>query len=293
MHSIDVEYWALPRKMRRGSEGFNIDFDEMKKFDTSPEWRQKWVMEIKEDLIPQLDIPEGENQSIDKEHNLKAGFNPLTTEIPSDDLLCLDNSFFLGSHVPPEAFPDSPAKLVKPRSYEGYGWIEAGQHIHFTPELESLADLYLMELFRVSSPKKIPPIITVHIRRGDFLYARGLTTLDSFKDSVERVRMRLQARIDEPDSWRGAGKGKEKYFKGVSAKDYKVVVTTDEKPGSDFVLEMIEFGWKVVDHDAMKTEENFDLWYPSMIDSAILARGRGFVGTEWSTFSYLAGSRVK
>lgn len=60
---------------------------------------------------------------------------------------------------------------------------------------------------------------------------------------------------------------------------------------SEFVQELRRIGWKVVDQVKMKTEENFGGWYPGIIDAAILAKGSAFVGTEWSTFSFLAVSR--
>lgn len=65
-------------------------------------------------------------------------------------------------------------------------------------------------------------------------------------------------------------------------------MTTDEKIESTFVRELKGRGWKVVDH--RETEEKFGGWYAPIIDAAILARGSGFVGTEWSTFSFLAVS---
>jgi hypothetical protein len=60
---------------------------------------------------------------------------------------------------------------------------------------------------------------------------------------------------------------------------FSQVATTDEKPDSPFVRELKEdLGWKVLDHDAMRTTEQYGNWYPAMVDAAILARGAGFVG---------------
>lgn len=220
----------------------------------------------------------------------------------------------------PPAYPLPDKVFEAPRGYEGHGWIEAGQHLRFSAHLEDLATLYLQDLF---SGTTIPPFIAVHIRRGDFQSARGLTSLEAFTDGVERARHRLDWRMDHPDEWVGAGHAQQRYWKGVRGKDYAVVATTDEKPDSDFVRQLREeLGWKVVDHDRMRTEEELGAWYPTMIDAAMLARGRAFVGcvaqaclsllaprqprcersadvhvvlhrTEWSTFSYLAGLRVK
>lgn len=98
---------------------------------------------------------------------------------------------------------------------------------------------------------------------------------------------RLQARIDDPTSWRGPGLSHAKYF-GIPASQYAIVATTDDVVGSPFVDRVESLGWKVVDHVLMGTNERLDEWYGALIDGAILARGRGFVGTEWSTFSYIA-----
>lgn len=210
--------------------------------------------------------------------------------------------------------------MVRLRPSEGQGWIQAGQYLHFSAHLEALADQYLVALFGLWTKRSIPPFISVHIRRGDFEQARGLTSIEAFTDAVQRVRDSLDQRMDDPEGWAGAGHQHQRYFKGVRGKDYAVVVTTDESMDSEFVRHIrAELGWRVLDHDHMRTVEKLGEWYPTMIDAAVLARGRGFVGyvlgvrsspyrtanltlfacgvegnrTEWSTFSYLAGSRVK
>lgn len=165
------------------------------------------------------------------------------------------------------------------RPYEGQGWIQAGQYLHFSSHLESLADKYLVALFGVWTKRSVPPFISVHIRRGDFEQARGLTSIEAFKDAVQRVRDKLDQRMDDPDGWAGAGHQHQRYYKGVRGKDYAVVVTTDESMDSDFVRYIrAELGWHVLDHDKMRTVQKWGEWYPTMIDAAVLARGRGFVG---------------
>ncbi|BGP14734.1 hypothetical protein JCM10213v2_002685 [Rhodosporidiobolus nylandii] len=273
--NIDVKYFPLP-KMGRGSEGFNIWFEAIHDFDFDWVSRGQWLSKVRKELLPQKPAPEGAAASfvpVNRHANLKDGFDPGRDHPPRDELFCLDTTFFMG--------------------YEGHGWIDAGQYLRFSAELEQLADIYLLSLFDATSSKDIPPFITVHIRRGDFSAARGLTSLDKFTDAVDRVREKLHWRMDNPDGWTGAGKGREKYAKGVRGEQYAVVATTDEKPGSPFVRQLLDLGWKVMDHEEMNTSEELGNWYPAMIDAAVLARGAGFVGTEWSTFSYLAGLRVK
>lgn len=169
--------------------------------------------------------------------------------------------------------------MVRLRPSEGQGWIQAGQHLHFSAHLEALADQYLVALFGLWTKRSIPPFISVHIRRGDFEQARGLTSIEAFTDAVQRVRDTLDRRMDDPATWAGAGHQHQRYFKGVRGKDYAVVVTTDESMDSDFVRHIrAELGWRVLDHDHMRTVEKLGEWYPTMIDAAVLARGRGFVG---------------
>ncbi|GAA6058078.1 hypothetical protein JCM3770_002252 [Rhodotorula araucariae] len=296
VHNIDVKYWPLPR-MESGSEGFNLWFESIHDFDYNREARDKWVARVKKELLPQQSPPPrptGKNaKALSKSQTLKPGFDPLRAAPPEENLLCLDTTFFLGSRIFPPAYPLG-KQYEAPRSYEGHGWIQAGQYMHFSPQLEDLADQYLLNLFGAKSLSDVPPFISVHIRRGDFQSARGLTSLEAYTDAVQRARNRLDWRMDHPDGWVGAGHARQKYFPGVRGRDYAVVATTDEEPGSDFVRQLKEnLGWKVVDHAHMRTEEELGAWYPTMVDAAVLARGRAFVGTEWSTFSYLAGLRVK
>ncbi|GAA6034389.1 hypothetical protein JCM8097_002699 [Rhodosporidiobolus ruineniae] len=299
VHNIDVKYFPLPQ-LGRGSEGFNVWFEAIHDFDFDWESRRNWLAKVRKELLPQKPLADNTDAKttlvpLNRHQNLKDGFDPGRTSPPRDDLFCLDTTFFLGSRIFPPAYP--PEVPLEPlRSYEGHGWINAGQYIHFTPEIEELADIYLLDLFApdgVRAIKDLPPLITVHIRRGDFKTARGLTSLEAYTDAVARVREKINWRMDHPDGWTGAGKGKERFVKGVRAEQYAVVATTDEKPDSPFVKQLHALGWKVINHESMRTTEELGEWYPTMIDAAVLARGDGFVGTEWSTFSYLAGLRVK
>ncbi|GAA5958691.1 hypothetical protein JCM3765_006005 [Sporobolomyces pararoseus] len=293
VHNVDVKYWPLP-DLARASEEFKIWFEAIHEFDSNPWSKQQWVETVRTDLLPRAsNLNSSESRTAEAAPTLKEGFDPRHTEPPSDQLFCLDTTFFLGSRMFPPAIPSTPPSDPL-RSYEGHGWLQAGQYLRFSTHLESIADQYLKQLFGVSKLADIPPFITCHIRRGDFAQARGLTSLDKFTDAVARVRGRLDSRIDDPNSWNGPGKGNERFVGGLRGADYPVVVATDEAPDSEFsrILKE-ELGWKVIDHDFMQTEKELGAWYTLMIDSVILSRGSSFVGTEWSTFSYLAGLRVK
>lgn len=272
-------------QMSSRSRSRQFDFGRLK--------RDKWIERIKKELIPQQYPQVHPTASGDLSHEraktLKPGFDPLGTPPPDENLFCLDTTFFLGSRILPPAYPLPDKRYEPPRLYEGHGWIQAGQFLRFSSHLEELATIYLQDLFGSAT---IPPFIAVHLRRGDFQSARGLTSLEAFTDAVQRVRDRLDWRMQHPDGWVGAGHAQQKYFAGVRGRHYAVVATTDEPPTSDFVRQLKDdLGWKVVDHERMHTEEDLGAWYPTMIDAAILARGRGFVGcVALSLFLALAPS---
>ncbi|GAA5873183.1 hypothetical protein JCM16303_006963 [Sporobolomyces ruberrimus] len=292
VHNIDVKYYPLP-PLARSSEEAKIWFEAFHKFDSNPWAKQQWIERVRAENLPHVESTDPEPKVDENQLAPKPGFDVRNTEPPNEQLLCLDTTFFLGSRLFPPAYP-LPVRTEPRRSYEGHGWIQAGQYLRFSTHLETLADRYLERLFDVSNVIDIPPFITCHIRRGDFAQARGLTSMDMYTSAVQRVRNELDWRIDNRDGWTGPGRGNERYVEGIRGENYAVVVATDEKPNSEFVKTLKEeLGWLVIDHDAEGTEKNLGAWYPPLIDSVILAKGQGFVGTEWSTFSYLAGLRVK
>ncbi|KAK4704206.1 hypothetical protein P7C70_g2003, partial [Phenoliferia sp. Uapishka_3] len=286
VHNIWVDHWALP-PMTRGMGGHDVAFDALRVFDFDGWARNEWINKVKMDLLPQK-LPDWKGE---KQANLKDGFDPLGSAAPDDQLFCLDNTLFLGPVMFPEAFPgDIP--LEPPVPGEGLSWKEAMRYIYFTPEVESAVDTYLMQLFNVRSPSRIPPFISVHLRRGDFKTFAGLTPLTKYKNAVDRIMKNLQVRLDDQEAWRGPGKEHFRDF-GIKANKYRVLTTTDEPTGSPFIDEVRALGWYVLDHGALKTAEERGGWWPTIVDAAVLARGQSFVGTDRSTFSHLAGLRVK
>lgn len=99
---------------------------------------------------------------------IKGGFSPLTTPPPSDQLMCLDNTLFLGPVMFEPAFtPAIPDEAGV--AGEGLSWIAVGQHLRFATEVEEVVDEYLLNLFSVEQVVDIPPFITIHLRRTDFV----------------------------------------------------------------------------------------------------------------------------
>lgn len=104
----------------------------------------------------------------------------------------------------------------------------------------------------------------------------------------------MQDRLDNLDQWRGPGKANWEaadFDKTLPIKKYQIVATTDEPAGSEFIEHVRDLGWYVLSHEELLTTEVLGGWWPTILDSAILARGRGFVGTPSSTYSHLAVRR--
>lgn len=275
-HGIWIDFWALPRGLPRGLGGHDLAYDGIRIFDFDAELRRKWIETSREEFQPQTTLSE-HAEHIEPAENLKPGFDPLHTEPPSDQLLCLDNGLFFGPIMFPEAY-NQPVPLEPYAPGEGLSWIDVGQYIYFNDRVESVADQYLMEIFNVDLVEEIPVFISIHLRRGDFQEFTGLTPLEKYQMALERVVKSLQIRI-ENDNWRGPGKDAfARYYdkKGglLNAADYKIVITTDEPSGSEFIRDVKALGWKVLDHQVMETDSSYGPWYSTILDAAILARGK-------------------
>jgi hypothetical protein len=70
----------------------------------------------------------------------------------------------------------------------------------------------------------------------------------------------------------------------------RVVLTSDETDAT-WWEEVAAYGWHRLDHST--TEETHSRWHPVLIDAAVQSGGMGFVGTDLSTVSLMAGLRVK
>jgi hypothetical protein len=182
-------------------------------------------------------------------------------------IFCLDNTLFLG-----EASP-APNWNSQPRiPGESISWIEIGQHIKFNRAVELVADDYLKRLFNVSRISQVPEFIGIHLRRHDFEEFTGLTALEFFVAALNRLRADFEARWD--------------------LTEYPVIFASDESGSSDFIKACKMLGWRHLDHEQVE-DKTFDAWWPAIIDSVVLSRAKGFVGTPKSTFSDLAALRVK
>ena len=193
VHSVGVDFWALPKDMARGLGGNDLAYDSIRLFDFNVWARRMWIetvssiflrsrrreltrgAQVKKQFLPQTVAPIATNLrkarpvfKVDLSKTIKGGFSPLTTPPPSDQLMCLDNSLFLGPVMFEPAF--TPTIPEEPTGGgEGLSWIAVGQHLRFATEVEDVVDEYLLNLFSVERLVDVPPFITIHLRRTDFI----------------------------------------------------------------------------------------------------------------------------
>lgn len=261
IHNVLVDHWALP-PLARGAGGFDIAFDALRIFLFDRQLRNEWIAKIRLESLPQKRLGERETFKGDIRMNTKSGFKPHITTPPEDQVLCLDNTLFLGPIVFPPGFTEPGPPLEPLVGGEALTWIAAGQYLRFNNIVEDRVDLCLKRLFNVDSLADVPPFISVHLRRGDFKAFTGFAALEKYSLAVERIRQRLQMRLDDQEGWRGPGKEHFTDF-GLSANDYAVVTTTDEPSGSPFLDEVRALGWTIVDHEALGTANEYGNWWPA------------------------------
>ncbi|KAJ7626252.1 hypothetical protein DFH06DRAFT_1285110 [Mycena polygramma] len=183
---------------------------------------------------------------------------------PDEQMLCFDYLYYVGVKDEYEWDVDySPA------------WRFVGRYMYWTPRLLEIAENYVREALATSPHESTPPYIAVHVRHGDFggwcdrPLHECFAPLSAISRRVEEVKAELWAN------------------KQVAVE--RVVVTSDEKDPAwwDAVAGL---GWARPDHSS--TVERFGEWYPILIDAVIQSGALGFVGTDRSTVSIMAGKRV-
>uniref|UniRef100_A0A0W0FVA7 Uncharacterized protein n=1 Tax=Moniliophthora roreri TaxID=221103 RepID=A0A0W0FVA7_MONRR len=188
---------------------------------------------------------------------------------PDEHLACLDIAYFMTSGPQDFEWGDAWAPA----------WRFVGKHLRFRQGIEEVAKGYLRRALNLSAEDgdDIPPFITVHIRRGDFVcHGQGacdITSMDLYRLIVRQVQEELRER------------------NGVDVD--KVILTSDETDDA-FWDEVRGMGWYSVDH-SLQGEDTFARygeWYLPIIDVVIQSMAKGFVGSPGSTFSLISGRRV-
>jgi len=199
--------------------------------------------------------------------NLVVHESSINVRLPPDEqLLCYDYLYYTATNLPFEFEYDySPA------------WRFAGQHMHWAPELEKLADQYVRRAMGLSDFEPTPLYISIHARHSDFgAYCGDLPKDQCFASPavigrrIEEVRQELRDR------------------KGIEVQH--VVMTSDER-NATWWEDIRKQGWLTIDHS--QTVELYGHWYPVLIDAVIQSNGAGFVGTDRSTMTVMAKRRVQ
>ena len=171
-------------------------------------------------------------------------------------------------------------------------------YLQFAPAIWDIAIAVVRQTLGVRG--KLPPLLTVHIRRGDFSefsYLRPLALKLTWSSTAE--------------SWCSAGENcvpgtLDAYVPAVekmlalSPPGTKILATTDETEDQDYLAGFKRLGWYRVDHLKLNTsrvlEERFGVfarWADGAVDQAILSLGTNFVGTEGSQVSLVSSLRVR
>lgn len=133
----------------------------------------------------------------------------------------------------------------------------------------------------ISEPEgKIPPFISIHVRRNDFggwcppdvPSYECFAPLSAYARRVDEIRRELLQ------------------TKGLVVDE--VVLTSDERD-PEWWAQVKALGWLFPDHQEERTAETYGKWYLPVLDAVIQSMGAGFVGTDRSTMSTVAGRRVE
>ncbi|KAG6866233.1 hypothetical protein C0991_007258 [Blastosporella zonata] len=186
---------------------------------------------------------------------------------PNNHLSCFDLMYYASVGTQPYEWNNrwSPA------------WRNIGRHLNFTNPVVGLVRGYVRRALQVTT-YELPPFITVHARRGDFVNqcfdvpSQCLAPISAYARRVKEVQGAI--------------------FVERGIKVTKVLMTSDEKDPA-FWEEVKEQGWTYINHAAERTLELHGEWYPPIIDMVTQSLGVGFVGSVDSTVSIVSARRVE
>jgi len=172
----------------------------------------------------------------------------------------------------------------------------------FTP---AIWDIALSCVYETLGVDVLPPLVTVHLRRGDFLVrfwlVSALLCLPAGSDSLSLLSQSWcpgQQNCTPPiEAYRRAVDPLLRLFNSSipflsPSPKPRVLVTTDETTDMDFLGSIDALGWDRVNHTRLGTEGKLReaygeawKWADSAVDQAILSLGQHFVGTRGSQVS--------
>ncbi|BGP11357.1 hypothetical protein OF846_005074 [Rhodotorula toruloides] len=188
---------------------------------------------------------------------------------PDKQLLCFEDLFYVPSVKFVDGSLDKTYSIQELRP-DGPVWDKVGRHLRFNSHVNHIADELLAAL--IGSRRK--QYIGVHIAKGNSTGRISQETVDAFKAGVKQVQADLAK------------------LKGGSKGHLPVLVATDSDDPV-FLSKLAKLGWIYINHGEWATRARFGGWYPGVLDSVILSRAIGFVGTKESSFSSIAARRVE
>ena len=153
-------------------------------------------------------------------------------------------------------------------------WSDIGRHWRFRPSFLAIAEELLSAT--LTRPTSLTGrYLAIHIRQGDFIgrWDNDVFTLDPYIEAVKDMQGPYDFANIQSVNFCAATLSSNTWL----ALDLPVIVATDSVDAG--VLEHIaQLGWHYINHTAFETASKYSDLYPAMLDSAILAHARGFVG---------------
>ncbi|KAG8855517.1 hypothetical protein FRB96_007021 [Tulasnella sp. 330] len=190
---------------------------------------------------------------------------------PNEQLACFDVMYFVGA-----------TKTYEWQQEFSPAWRFIGSKIKWNPTLQDITVGYLKRALGAVDVDPLPPLITIHARRGDFAQlCRADTAPEDCLAPISAYARRVKQVQDELFD-----------RKGILIPAERVVVTSDEQD-EEWWGEIEKNRWKRFDHKSEQTVNRYGKWYPALIDAVAQSMGTGFVGTARSTMSLVAQRRVE
>lgn len=199
------------------------------------------------------------------------GSTEVAPRLPDRHLLCFQNLFYaseqnLTSLKWVEGEKGSSVEVEGLATRDDPVWDQVGRHLRFGPRVERIVDDVLTRLVGDAHS----PFVAIHLRQGDF------TSLGRATNSTSEIKAKFTRALDDV-------RVKVNHIRGTlaaveDADELPVVLATDSTDPS-LLLELTRLGWILIDHDKLETRERYGGWYPGVLDSAILSRAVGLVGS--------------
>ncbi|KAJ7230634.1 hypothetical protein GGX14DRAFT_584062 [Mycena pura] len=225
-----------------------------------------YLLKVAHKIYIQPDTPSEASERLEGLYNprlLNIQLSPILG-IASDHLFCLDDL----SQV-------SVRDLLDYHQEMSPAWRFVGQHMHWTPRIQSIANQYIRRAFSLDPTEAIPPCVAIPVQHGDWRswcdrpVDECFAPLSAYARKVKDIKAEIQR------------------SKGITVD--RVLMTSDEK-GSLWWDAARKRKWARLDHS--ETTKRYGAWYTVLIDEVVASGAVGFVATDRPITSVLAARRV-